>query len=132
MSDVPAPAGSLTSRLRVARERAAQLNERMDVLNALFAEVEQALTALDLGVSASVPLDSECELVFGKRDSAWALGIRTPEGWTPPAKASKARRIAACRQMEALENALIDAVEQQLADSENASTELTDAIKRLR
>jgi hypothetical protein len=105
----------------------AELSAATDALNASLRKAEQALTELNLGVTASVALwpkqsDWLQFLRFGKDASGWRLILESgpdggdPEDWSesPLLNASKEVRLQAVERLPALLEELVKTAEEHL------------------
>jgi DNA polymerase-3 subunit gamma/tau len=123
-------ADSLRASLQRARRVAPELASATDAVNIALERVEQALTTLNLGVTACIDLDPDRNprddwarcLRFGKDGSTWRLLLESgPEGgdaddWSqsPLLSASKEVRLQAVEQLPALIDKLVEAAEDQV------------------
>lgn len=125
-----APADPLRASLQRARRVAPELASATDAVNVALEQVEQALAALHLGVTAAVdlydgrdPVDGWMRFLrYGKDGSAWRLLLESgPDGgdaedWSqsPLLNASKEVRLQAVERLPALVDALVDVAEDQV------------------
>jgi len=118
-----------------ARELEHELANALEALNESLRQVEQVLTELNLGVTASVTLDEsedgwvQC-LRFGKVGKGWRLLLESgPKGrfgeWheSPLLSASKEVRVRAVVMLPALFDALISEAESQLNQIKDRTAE---------
>jgi hypothetical protein len=84
-----------------------------DRLNEAFADVEDALDQLRLGVSASVSLGDGVHLSYKKHDNRWSLLVLADGSTTPICKASRQLRVLAASVIDELHAVLLET-----ADSE--------------
>lgn len=120
----------LRKSLQRARRVAPELRAAVDATNLAIERVEEALAALNLGVTASVNLDPKPPsdgdwlqyVRFGKDGSTWRLMLESgvcgdgKEDWSqsPLLSASKEVRLQAVERLPDLINALVDAAEDQV------------------
>jgi hypothetical protein len=132
---------SLRASLQRARRISPELAAATEAVDAALKHVEQALTALNLGVSASILLDEDRRagweqwLTFGKDGSTWRLlWERGPDGgdaedWskTPLRDASDETRLRAVALLPALVDRLVAAAEERVSNFKNAAVR-ADAV----
>lgn len=125
-----AEADPLRESLRRARRVAPELASATDAVNNALAHVEQALAALNLGVTAAVTLDPYPNrqddwhqyLRFGKDGSTWRLLLESgpdsgdAEDWSqsPLLSTSKEVRLHAVERLPALIDMLVEVAEDQV------------------
>lgn len=122
------------------RARGARLSQLTDDLNEAFRKTETALQKLGLGVYARVQLysedirddrgtivgDSSTFLAFGKLDGKWRLLLEVDHSerdetyQQPLVNASREDRLAASRHLEALLEAMAEAIDREIAEVEGA------------
>jgi hypothetical protein len=118
----------LRASLQRARRVAPELASATDAVNLALERVEQALAALNLGVTASVNLYPGCVddwqqcLGFGKDGSTWRLVLESgpaggdDEDWSqsPLLSTSKEVRLRAVERLPALVDKLVEVAERQV------------------
>lgn len=108
------------------------LSEVTDLLNDALIEVEIALAALQLGVSARVPINSRASLAFEKEGGTWQLVIYSSSGSRGPLlKASRGLRVLATKHLDALLAALLHEVDGELASVREALKTTNAFVARL-
>ncbi len=83
------------------------IGEATDRLNVAFEIAENALAALNLGVTAAVPLNEISSLRFAKRSGGWQLIVESPVGESRLLSTSRETRVAAADRLPALYEALV-------------------------
>jgi hypothetical protein len=138
----------LQTEIRASLDRAntasARLHRATDALNKKLTEVEAALVAQSLGVSASVVIEkgeqtpSLVELCFTKRNKQWGLFIEITTDvlafestLAPIVNASREHRLAAVRALPELIAQLATAAEAQLASVQAATVTASNILDAL-
>ncbi|MEO5726076.1 MAG: hypothetical protein ABI134_18375 [Byssovorax sp.] len=125
-----------------ARELSAAISTATDALNASLQRAQQALTELNLGVTAAVPLYPQMShaeshldwrqfIRFGKDASGWRLILESghegqdPEDWSesPLLNASKEVRLQAVVRLPALLEQLVETAEAHLTSLKERAAE---------
>ncbi|WP_437716253.1 SIMPL domain-containing protein [Sorangium sp. So ce448] len=138
---------SLHLSLQRARRVAPELASATEAVNNALERVEQALSALNLGVTAAVNLDPDANprddwnqyVRFGKDGSTWRLLLESgpmdgePEDWSqsPLLSTSKEVRLRAVDRLPALIDRLVEVAERQVGEFRAAAAKakaLADAI----
>jgi hypothetical protein len=112
-----------------ARALGAALAKDSSALSGLLIEFEKRVVELNIGVEASVPIDAEMQLLFGKESGKWGLFVVTSKGQHALQNASRAMRIGAAHQMVALLARLMEEGEQMLQEVRGAGERVIDAIE---
>ncbi|MDI1481181.1 hypothetical protein [Polyangium sp. y55x31] len=146
-SPPPSPTNPWETKLARARALSAELSAATDTLNAAIRDSEQALAALNLGVTASVDLYPEETseevwmqyLRFGKDATGWRLllesGYEFDSGsWSvsPLLNASKEVRLKAVEKFPALLDKLIETAEEHLELVKKRVAEATTFTKKIK
>jgi hypothetical protein len=139
----------LHASLQRARRVAPELASATEAVNSALERVEQALAALNLGVTAAVNLYPDLDpglqdgwvqyVRFGKDGSTWRLLLESgpyggdPEDWSqsPLLSTSKETRLRAVERLPALVDQLVEEAERQVSDFRSAAAKaqaLADAI----
>lgn len=123
---------SLSDRLAALGEKAKALHEPTDLLNERLTQAERALQGLNLGVSASVIIDADVYLMWGKDTSKWGLfSARVGSSKEVPLlNCSRNVRVHAAKALPKLLEALADKVEQD-ADAVHEAIESVDEFLAL-
>lgn len=114
-----------------ARDVGRRLTEATEQLNTVIARAENVLVELDLGIEASVPLNvRELKLVFKKYKDDWGLFVEDQGDLMPLRKSSRAIRIAAANNFQALFDQIITVGNARLGEVEEALQSANDFVDR--
>ena len=138
-----AAGGSVPTPLAQAREIAPLLGKVTDALNERLTEAEDALAALNLGVTAGVVLrsdeDSTTCLRFGKEGGAWRLTVESWSDYDPEtvhssllANSSRETRLEAVSKLGDLLSELLAVARSQITDVEAAAEEVSSFVRSVR
>ena len=136
-------------RLSAALARARDVSERMNTaigeLNKAIISAENAIAALNLGVTAAVDLtgphdEFEQCLRFGKENGHWCLTVESaplnpePEDWdsNPLLNTSRETRIKAVEKLPDLVDKLVARAESEIIEVETAATQVEAFVQRVR
>lgn len=114
-----------------ARDVGRRLTEATERLNVVIARAEQVLVGLDLGIEASVPLNvRDVKLVFKRYKEDWGLFVDDQGDLAPLRKSSRAIRIAAAHNFQALFEQIISVGNARLNEVEEALHSANDFVDR--